>query len=526
MIPKVAARGHSFKGAGQYYLHDKDKAQTSDRVGWTHMHNINTADPHKAMKCMAYTAMNANKLKQEMGVKATGRKASAGAVYSYSLAWHPSEQPEKQTMLNSAFETLEKLGLKDHQAVIVQHQETDHPHVHVLVNLVNPQNGKTAVMSCDRLTLSEWAQAYEQKHGIHCEKRVENNQKRKDLSNDNKKSGFVKHREDKAARAEKIQVLYNSCDNGQAFADALKKEGYEIAQGKSRGFVLVDDTGKIHSLSRQLKGQRAKDIKAHLVDLKDLPDAKELAQDKQYFDRDKQNQEQLQRIEDAAIDKAKQEQAAEKVAMKAKRQPKKRLPFPANDEQQPSPSEPTPDKKPQKSLTVEWNLREGKKKEKPKIQEKDPVTLAREQSEKWDRIVEQGRAADRKRMALQDKLKGFYKREEQVQKIEDLQKLIGENDNVFGKMSGKLKTLQDELKAQELSLKDIDQRIAEQTGALEKDLAQSKIEPDVKAPEPTPEPKPVVDLEDERKRRKEVYKEQVRQQAKNGNQDKEHDLGR
>ena len=33
MIAKLAARGTSFKGAGNYYLHDKD-AQTSERVVW------------------------------------------------------------------------------------------------------------------------------------------------------------------------------------------------------------------------------------------------------------------------------------------------------------------------------------------------------------------------------------------------------------------------------------------------------------------------------------------------------------
>ncbi|GEM_PF-3512827 len=483
MIPKVATRGHSFKGAGQYYLHDKDKAQTSDRVGWTHIHNINTSDPEKAMKCMAYTASNANKLKQEMGVKATGRKTSAGAVYSYSLAWHPSEQPEQKTMLDSAFETLERLGLKDHQAVIVQHQETDHPHVHVVVNLVNPQNGKTAVMSCDRLALSEWAQEYEQKHGIHCEKRIENNQKRKELSNDNDKSGFVKHKENKAERAEKIQALYNACENGQAFANALKKEGYEIAQGKSRGFVLVDDTGKIHSLSRQLKGQRAKDIKARLVDLKDLPDAKILAEDKQYFDRDKQNQEQQERIEKAGIEHEKKKMQAEKERKKQAMKAKKRLPFPANDEREGSPSQPTPQNK--------KDLKEGNKKDKPKIVK--PFHIRHDRISAWEDW------ADDKREKLKVHQRKVYKRTEHLKKIKVLEKAIVANDNILGRMSGKFQGFKDELESEKLTLENVDSRIKEQTDALEKKIAQTK--PQDYWGEQDNKPSPAIDLEQKKQSR-------------------------
>ncbi len=43
MIPRIADRGHSFKGAGLYYLHDK-KAKTKERVAWTHTHNVGTND--------------------------------------------------------------------------------------------------------------------------------------------------------------------------------------------------------------------------------------------------------------------------------------------------------------------------------------------------------------------------------------------------------------------------------------------------------------------------------------------------
>ena len=177
MIPKVAAKGASFKGAGQYYLHDKD-ALTSDRVAFTHTENLPTIDAEKAIKCMAWTAMHQNEIKQRAGGSAKGRKLTK-PVYSYSLAWHPDQEPTKDQMIAAAQETLEVLGLSDHEAIFVSHNDEPHPHIHVIVNRVHPEKGIAAKLSKDHLALSRWAEDYERKHGqILCEQRVENNRRR------------------------------------------------------------------------------------------------------------------------------------------------------------------------------------------------------------------------------------------------------------------------------------------------------------------------------------------------------------
>lgn len=285
MVPWIANRGNSFKGAGMYYLHDKE-AQTSERVAWTYTHNLPTDDPHKAMKWMAATAIQSDMLKKEAGIKPTGRKSTKGVVYAYALAWHPDEKPEPQHMREKAMETLELLGLSEHQAVFVAHQETNHDHVHCVVNLIHPETGKTAVLYKDQLRLSEWALKYEQENGqVYCKEREKNNELRKDKSNQNK---IIKHKEEKLERANLIQNLYERSDSGKAFNAALEEQGYSIARGDKRGFVLVDHNGEIYSLSRQLKGQRASDIKNRLADLDNnaLPQAKELSETRKYFYRD------------------------------------------------------------------------------------------------------------------------------------------------------------------------------------------------------------------------------------------------
>jgi hypothetical protein len=183
MVPAITEPGRSFKGAALYYLHDKRREGeaerlTSERVAWTHTVNLATDDPERAWRIMAHTAMNQAELKQQAGVKATGRKLT-NPVYAYSLAWHPEQRPDKDHMLSTALDSLKAQGLEEHQFIILAHGDEPQQHVHVIVNRVHPETGKAATLSNSKLKLSKWAEAYEKQHGkIYCNNRVENNQKR------------------------------------------------------------------------------------------------------------------------------------------------------------------------------------------------------------------------------------------------------------------------------------------------------------------------------------------------------------
>lgn len=183
MVPAVTEGGRSFKGAALYYLHDKRQEGeaerlTSDRVAWTHPVNLPTGDPDRAWRMMADTALSQAELKAAAGEKATGRKLTK-PVYAYSLAWHPEQRVDKDHMLSTALDSLKAQGLEGYQAIILEHSDEPHQHVHVLVNRVHPETGKAATLSNNTLKLSKWAEAYEKQHGkIYCNKRVENNQKR------------------------------------------------------------------------------------------------------------------------------------------------------------------------------------------------------------------------------------------------------------------------------------------------------------------------------------------------------------
>lgn len=207
MIPKVANSGHSFKGAAAYYLHDKTqdndfnqasgaKSKTSERVEWTETRNLPTDNPELAWKIMAASAIDGEYIKAQNRIAEGKRPQASGEtngkpVYAYSLGWHPDEKGElSRDEMNAAVNaTMEKLGFKDHQALVVAHNDTDHPHVHVIINKVNQQTGKMHNPNMDYKTLDKWARDFRKEQGKehYCENREKKWQNHEQgISNDNR----------------------------------------------------------------------------------------------------------------------------------------------------------------------------------------------------------------------------------------------------------------------------------------------------------------------------------------------------
>lgn len=178
MIGNLSKPGTSFKGAFAYHAHDKGRTDTADRVEWVSTRNLMTDDVARAERIMIATALDADRLKQESGVHNTGRK-SAAHVQTLSLSWSPDERVSREEMERAADEAISRLGLEDHQAVVLAHNDTAHQHVHVIVNRVNPQDGRMATLSNGKRKLDQWAHEYEKRRGrIVTPKRAEKYQRR------------------------------------------------------------------------------------------------------------------------------------------------------------------------------------------------------------------------------------------------------------------------------------------------------------------------------------------------------------
>ena len=64
-------------------------------------------------------------------------------VYHLSLSWAPEDHPTPEQVVATAQRFLLDLGLQEHQALVVRHHDTAHEHVHIVVNRVHPDTGKT-----------------------------------------------------------------------------------------------------------------------------------------------------------------------------------------------------------------------------------------------------------------------------------------------------------------------------------------------------------------------------------------------
>lgn len=216
MIVKIHASGKSFAGTAAYLTHDPDKAQTDERVAWTH--TLNCANDHvpSAVDEMLWTARDAELLKQEAGIRAGGR-ATENPVKHVSLNWAPGENPTREHMIETTEDFLAHMKWQGHQAVLVAHDDKAYSHVHVMVNSVHPETGLHLDDNFERRRAQAWALDYEREHGIHCEQRLANPAERESSPPRNIWVAFQEN-EREFARAENARRLEPN------FSDELKNQ--------------------------------------------------------------------------------------------------------------------------------------------------------------------------------------------------------------------------------------------------------------------------------------------------------------
>jgi len=324
MVPNVNARGTSFKGVTAYLMHDKGNAVSSERVAWSATRNLHTNDIENAAKIMAYTDMNADSLKQSFGGSAAGAKREAGAVHHFSLSESPEHNPTQEQWENYVEQNIKVLGLEEHQYYMVAHNDQEHDHVHVVVNLIHPQNGKINSLHNDYKKMDRLAHEYELENGIVCEER-----NKKYQAWEQKKQAFTE-KERRAEYGEKVTTAFQQSDNAKSFKAALEYEGLTLAQGNRRGFVLVDDRGEIYALNRLItfdgdlqRKEKNAAIKEKLqgIDKAALPMANQLQESRQFIDKEAIEIESQAKLSDAAEITAQEQIKAEAAAhLQAKQQ--------------------------------------------------------------------------------------------------------------------------------------------------------------------------------------------------------------
>jgi hypothetical protein len=234
---------------------------------------------------MAYTAMEQVRLKEAAGQSRAGRKLEK-PVFAYSLAWHPEQEPDQKHMLDTARKSLRMMGLEDHEALIVAHQDEPQKHVHVIVNRVHPITGRAGDVRNSKRKFSDFSHEYELEHGkIYCLQREQNKQIQQLAENTKNPSiwrritgGARRDKQDlrtavksyKNARGRYTEKIGGIKSEHTRTADAL---GLRQATERQELRDHIDHQREVGDYGQTQKKQRTKErTRKHQKDLKNRPD--------------------------------------------------------------------------------------------------------------------------------------------------------------------------------------------------------------------------------------------------------------
>lgn len=163
MIVANVARGSSFKGVTAYLANPRDDQHRAD---WTATRNVATSNVHMAARFMAATAMDADAIKLANGWNGKGRKSTDQPVYHTIMSWDESRHPDALHQERAAQELLAAMGFERAQAIMVGHSDNGKTHLHLVVNLIDPDTGKQFSLSNDQRKMQAWALDYCKANGI------------------------------------------------------------------------------------------------------------------------------------------------------------------------------------------------------------------------------------------------------------------------------------------------------------------------------------------------------------------------
>lgn len=264
----------------------------------------------------------------DIEVIAAGTKARN---YLYSLSINPSARLTRD-QYNEAITTIEdRLGLTGQPRAIVFHVKDGREHCHVVWSKIDAGNMKAINMAYDHSKLCDLSCELAHKYDLdlppglkawEAKRRTEKDYLEATMAENAiaRETGITPEQ-----RQAQITAAYTRSDTGKAFQRALVEAGYIIAQGDKRRYVVVDRFGKIHSLTRHIKGHTARDIKFRLAaalafgDLPTVDRAKDYIHQHQQAIEDRRRA-QVDRGKDRAIDALRARQAARRIPLGQKEQ--------------------------------------------------------------------------------------------------------------------------------------------------------------------------------------------------------------
>lgn len=236
MNPTKVSRGSSFKGAASYLLAGHIGEENPDRVAWSATQNVGTEDIQIAARIMAATWYDADEVKRANGWDGRGRGTTKKPVLHLVMSWDEGQRPEAPHMEEAARAMLKHMGLETAQAAMVGHNDSNHAHVHIIVNMIDPDTGANIDLGNDQRKMQSFALDYSKAHGIQSSPNRERNRELRDeaaRTGDKSRLDQMQGRK-RLSRDEWLQMKAELLDRQAVERGALKaQQGAEWAKVKS-----------------------------------------------------------------------------------------------------------------------------------------------------------------------------------------------------------------------------------------------------------------------------------------------------
>jgi Ti-type conjugative transfer relaxase TraA len=197
--------------------------------------------------------------------------------YLFSLSLNP---PSSATVSVAVFESTindieRRLGLSGQPRAIVFHEKKGRRHAHVVWSRIDIDKMKAINLAHTKLRLMDISRELYITFGWDMPEGLIDHRKRDESNYAHDEASQAKRVDHDPA---KLKAFFKACwqrsDTLNAFAHALREQGFCLARGDRRGFVAVDADGEVYSLSRWC-GVKPKELQARFGTPHDLPSVEE-----------------------------------------------------------------------------------------------------------------------------------------------------------------------------------------------------------------------------------------------------------
>lgn len=244
------------RGGGTQLGHYLEDVGENERIDIVEIRGTVSQEPLGALK--------------EMEAYAEGTKCQ-NALYHAMVCPQPGYELTPEQFIQS-IELLEKeLGLEGQPRVVVAHEKEGSEHRHIVWSRIDLNEMKAIPDSHNYAKHEKVARELERLfghprvQGAHAER---DGQKRPDRSPSRSELRQEERTGIKGADVrDEVTALFRASDGAEAFKSALEDQGYILAKGDRRDYVIIDRAGGTHSLGRRIEGVNAAELREFMKPL-------------------------------------------------------------------------------------------------------------------------------------------------------------------------------------------------------------------------------------------------------------------